>query len=178
VIEVACPQLEKSQRCTSYVPTTGVAASRAADNCQFGARALALINRAEVGVVVRGQGLWGTTGRLVGGSSQARILGINGTQSQIGSGYASFLTSFSIATPLPAFGAALSFGAGGRTMSYNGSAVSITSTVMDAAPFTAAYLGRDNTSSGFANGWYDELVLYPFRVSDAVLPLKAVPVSG
>jgi hypothetical protein len=178
IVEVACPQLEKSPRCTSYIPTTGAAAARAADNCQFGAKALALINRGEVGVAVRGQGLWGSTGRLVGGSSQARILGINGTQSQIGSGYASFLTSLSIATPLAAFGAALSFGAFGRSMSFNGSAVSTTSTVMDVTPFTAAFLGRDSTSTGFANGWYDELVLYPFRIADAALPQMALPVSG
>ena len=43
---------------------------------------------------------------------------------------------------------------------------------------TIAYLGRaTNVYSGaqYGDGWYDELVIWPFRVANAALQAKAVP---
>jgi hypothetical protein len=71
---------------------------------------------------------------------------------------------------LPAFGTAAGWDGAGKAGSYNGSVIA-TSAVTHDATFTSAFLGR---GSGFANGWYDEFVLYPFRPSSASLVAKAV----
>jgi hypothetical protein len=171
VIEVACPQLEKSPRCTSYIPTTGVAASRSADNCQFGPKALALIGRASVGVILKGEAIWGSLGNFVGGAS-SRIVGLSSAQNQVYVGNTTVLQIGSgVTVPLPAFGAAAGWDGGGKAGSYNGSAIATSATPHDAT-FSSVFLGR---GSSFAHGWYDELVLYPFRPSSASLVGKAVP---
>lgn len=170
VVEVACPQLEKSPRCTSYIPTTGTAATRAADSCQFGAKAQALIARSAVGVVVKGEGISGTSGNMLGGAS-SRVLGFNSSQTQILLGNASGMQIGSAVTaPLPAFGVAAGWDGSGKAGSHNGSAIATSATALDAT-FTSAFLGR---GSAFASGWYDELVLYPFRPASAALVAKAV----
>jgi hypothetical protein len=174
IIEVACPQLEKSSRCTSYIPTTGVAASRAADSCQFGAKAQALVARSAVGLIVRGEGHWGSQGCIVGGAG-SRIVGLNAGQSQILLGNSQTVQlGGAVTAPVPAFGLAAGWDAGGKSGSVNGAAAASAAVAHDAT-FTSAYLGR---GSAFANGWYDELAVYPFRPSDAALVSKAVVASG
>lgn len=171
VIEVACPQIEKSPRCTSYIPTVGSATSRAADNCQFGPKAQALIGRSAVGMIVRGQGIWGSLGNMAGGAG-SRILGLNTAQTQVVVGNAAVMQiGPNITAPLPAFGVAVAWDGTGKAGSFNGSAAATSPTPHD-ANFATAGLGR---GSGFANGWYDELVLYPFRLAGASLVAKAEP---
>jgi len=173
-LRIGAPQCEKSQLPTSVIRTTGTAVTRAADSCQFGTKAVALIARSAVGLVVRGQGFWGTNGPIVGGASGQRLVGLNSAQTslQIGNG-----TTLSIASgltaPLAAYGLACGWDGSGRSGSYNGATIQTSATPLDTS-LSSAHLGRAAGGSTLPCGWYDEMLVYPYRPSNAALVGKAV----
>jgi hypothetical protein len=74
--------------------------------------------------------------------------------------------------PTIATGIAAGWSGAGKSASANGSVITTNGTALDTT-FSSAYLGR--RSDGLhVNGWYDELVIYPFRPTDAALVAKAV----
>lgn len=171
-ILVAFPQVETRLFATSYIPTTGTTVTRPADLAQLSETVAALLRRSEASVLIQGQTARGSSGRFIGGTSSTRLLGFNSAQNAIVAGSSATLSLGAITVPLPDFGVALGYDAAGKRGSYNGSSVTSDSVAMDAT-LTNAYIGRDNIGN-FAQGWYYQIAIWPFRMTDADLQAKAV----
>ncbi|MFM2279944.1 MAG: hypothetical protein RLZZ444_2175 [Pseudomonadota bacterium] len=175
-LRLAMPNFTTGERASSPILSSGTATTRAADLCQFGTRPTALLGRSQYGAIIRGQGIWGSQGRLIGGlGTNDRLVGINSSQTSIGLGVSSgYLQVAAVSAPLPAFGIAVGCNASGKAGAYNGG-VPVSDTSPLAINIASAYLGRDGAGNYFAQGWYDEVALYGFRPSTASLAAKAVP---
>lgn len=168
-LRVGLPQCEKQAVPTSVIRTSGTALARATDDCRLGSAANALIGRSAAGVLVKGSGAWGGSGALLGGATGTRILAFNAGQTSLGIGNASPLViNGSVTAPLPNFGIAGGWDGSGRAGSYNGGAAASDGSVMD-ADLSAVRLGRNDGTTAFASGWYDELAIYPFRPANTAL---------
>jgi len=173
-LRIGVPQCEKSQLPTSVIRTVGTAVTRAADSCQFGTKATALIARSAAGVVVRGQGFWGTNGAIVGGASGQRLVGLNSGQTILQIGNSAVLNiATGLTVPLAAYGVACGWDGTGRSGSLNGGAIQTVASALDTS-LTTVHLGRAAGGSALPCGWYDEMLVYPFRPSNAALTGKAV----
>lgn len=117
---------------------------------------------------MKGQGLYGSLGRLIGIGTGDEIMRFNTAQTNVIAGNA--LSIASVTVPLPAFGVCLGWSATGRSGSYNGGTIATDATV----PATAGqvFLGR-NQAGLFAAGRYDSLTIWPFRASNAAIQAKA-----
>ncbi len=162
-------QVETGAVASSFVQTGAVAATRSADSCRLSPTGEALVQRNAATLQVRGQGLAGSLGRLVGAGSGDQVLRLNTAQTSVLSGTTLSLASLTV--PLPAFGICLGWSAAGRSGSYNGGTIATDATV----PATAGqvFLGR-NQAGLFAAGRYDSLTVWPFRASNAAIQAKAV----
>mgnify|MGYP003669214951 FL=1 len=169
-------QIEASPFATAYIPTAASAATRAADHCRLSPAGEALLQRAQASLLVQARGLGGTNGRLIGGPS-TRLLGFDaeGTGLLVGSETPLTVTS-GLTQPLVASGCAIAFDPSTKAGCYNGGNVMTLAAAMD-ADRSETYLGRDGTGS-FADGRYEALVVWPFRMSGDALQAKAVPHAG
>ncbi|OJT95467.1 MAG: hypothetical protein BGN83_04945 [Rhizobium sp. 63-7] len=165
-------QLESGLSPSSYVPTTTASVTRSGDVCRFSPAGEAVLQRAAAGVVIRGQGMRGAFGAIVGGTAMSRLVGFNSTQNSIVFGASSIVTLASAAAPLPPFGVAAAWNGSGKAGCYNGATVQNTAVALDTT-LTKSYLGRAE-SGNVSSGHYDFIALYPFRMADAALPAKAV----
>ena len=169
-------QLEISPYATSYIPTTGGTATRAADRCRLGPVAEALLQRSEAGILIQARDVAGADGRLLG-SASARLIGFDSTATSLLAGDGAPMTiATGLTSPLPPSGCAVTFGAAGISGCYNGGDIASLAAAMD-ADRSATYLGRDGTGN-FADGRYESLVVWPFRMSAAAVQGKALPYAG
>jgi len=163
-------QVETGAIASSFVQTGAVAATRSADSCRLSPVGEALVQKNAVTLLVRGQGLYGSLGRLVGAGAGDEVIRLNTAQTNILTG--SSLVLSNVTVPLPAFGVCIGWSGSGRSGSYNGATVNSEATV----PTTAGqiYLGR-NQAGDFAAGRYDSLTIWPFRAVNTGIQAKAVP---
>lgn len=160
---------------TSYIQTGASAVTRPADKAQLADPVAALLRRGEVTVLVQGEGMTGAWGRLLSGPSSNDYIGvIEGVESgQIFAGYPNLGLASGLPLPLPDFGVTVGWDAGVFRGAYNGGPVLSRSGTQE-ADLSEVYLGRTATG-GFAPGIYYQLVIWPFRMTDADLQAKAVP---
>ncbi|MGV0817111.1 hypothetical protein [Martelella sp. AMO21009] len=151
--------------------TTASLVARPADRAQLSEPVAALLRRGEATVLMQGKGAYGASGRLMGGAAGTRLLGLNAAQSAIVAGNATTLSLGAVTVPLPSFGAAFGYDGSGKRGSFNGGGVVIDATTMN-ADRTEAHLGRDN-GGNFASGWYSQLVIWPFLMTNADLQARA-----
>ncbi|QQM32206.1 hypothetical protein JET14_08740 [Martelella lutilitoris] len=175
VAYVACPQVEAGLFPSSYIPTHGSAVTRPADNARLTDAVAALMQRDEASLMVQFEGLTGFVGRIVGGASYYPLLGFSGADLNVDM---TTVLASGLVKPSPRAGATFTFDRNDGEVggSYNGNAAVTAS--RDLLSDTAKiYLGRDEnatTADRFAAGWYDQLVIWPFRMTDAALEGKAM----
>jgi hypothetical protein len=162
-------QVETGAVASSFVQTGGTAAARSADSCRFSAIGEALVQRSAATLVVKGQGLSGSLGRLVGAGSGDDLIRLNTAQTNILSGNSLVLAA--VTSPLPACGVSLAWSGTGRSGSYNGATVN--SDAIMPTTTGQVYLGR-NQSGLFAAGRYDSLAIWPFPAAPASRHARAV----
>jgi len=149
--------------------------TRPADKAQLTEPVAALLRRDEVSLLVQGQGFQGEGGRLVGDGSSRRIVGFGTSETAIYAGNANAVTIGEAARPLPAFGIAVanSIPDSAKRGSFNSEAVVSNAFPLDSG-FEEVFLGRDGAGR-FAPGWFDKIVIWPFRMTDEDLQTKAEP---
>ena len=149
--------------------------TRPADKAQLTEPVAALLRRDEVSLLVQGQGFQGEGGRIVGDGSSRRIVGFGTSETAIYAGNANAVTIGEAARPLPAFGIAVanSIPDSAKRGSFNSEAVVSNAFPLDSG-FEEVFLGRDGAGR-FAPGWFDKIVIWPFRMTDEDLQTKAEP---
>ncbi|MBB4122124.1 hypothetical protein [Martelella radicis] len=167
---VANAQLESGSRASSYIPTTGSAATRPADSARLTDAAAELVRRDAVSILVQAFQPFetGSTRRWMGTSYT--ILGLDtGKKPSQWDGAGPLLSVSSGVNDQVDLGFGVAWDGSGRRMSIAGASAG------DAhqPAFTGnVFLGRDN-SGNFAPGWYDQLIIWPFRMTNADLAAKA-----
>lgn len=161
-------QLETGAMASSFVQTAAAAATRSADSCRLSPVGEALLQRGAATILLKGQGVQGSLGRLVGIGSGEEIMRFTTPQTSVLAGNS--LPIATVTVPLPSFGICLGWNAGGRSACYNAGAIATDSTV----PVTSgqAFLGR-NQNGLFAHGRYDSLAIWPFRAGNGAIQAKA-----
>lgn len=182
-------QIEAGSFASPYIPTTSSSVTRPVETAQFGAIATALMQRSAATVVVRGV--------LLAVNGYRRIVGVGGGGSSTYNGPTDDVRvwdgiseigqdSFGTGSLLTGFGTSLAYGAGGFACSTNGGSAATTtsSNGWAASAATGVWLAKstgadpENSATpnpGYGNGFYDEVVIFPFRVANTDLPRLAVP---
>jgi hypothetical protein len=169
-------QVEASPFATSYIPTAEVVATRAADLCRLAPTGEALLQRPRASLLLQMREVGGGNGRLLGGPS-SRVLGFDSQATSLIAGSNAPLTiATGLTQPLVASGCTIAFDPAAKAGCYNGGDVMTLAATID-ADRSATYLGRDGTGN-FADGRYESLVVWPFRMSGDALQAKAVPYAG
>lgn len=175
VMTVGGPQLELQSFASSYIPTTSSSITRAADAAQLTSTAAALLQASTATVVVRA----GQLRPLVSGSGyNARILGGPSIDSyadyNAGSSNLECFDSVNSAsvswTPTQNYGVVHRHNSTPvASVTASGSSVGSNSTWNNSG-FTSVYLGTcgsPNAANPAADGYYDELVIWPIYGSNA-----------
>lgn len=180
IIDVWAAQLEAGAYMTSCILTEGTTVTRPADKAQLAEPVAALLRGGEVSVLLQGQ-LVGPfeNGRLISANS-GWLLGQQGTAGDRINAYngaAATIADLPVGTTRDGFGAAVSSDGSGTRLAANASSVAYNpaATKSSYGGFTAPLLGRSASGPYFSPGWYDQLVIWPFRMTDADLQAKAVP---
>lgn len=163
-------QLETGSHSTSYIPTAGTTVTRPADRAQLTEPVAALLRREEASVLVQGEGAYGVGGRLLSGPASTDFL--LAITSGIVAGRPNVILHTPVEQPVPSFGAAFGWSEDEMSGSYQGGVVQSNPETQEAG-LSQVYLGR-NATGNFANGWYDQLVIWPYRITDADLQARAV----
>lgn len=171
---IANIQLEAGPTATSFIPTNGTMVTRAADQARLAEPVAALLRRGTASVLLQGEAVHGPSGRLLSGSLTTDfILAITSDSQRIAGGYPLLNIGTSVAPPLPSFGLSVGWDGTMMTGSYQGGSVQSRSGTQEAG-LSSLYLGR-NASGSFAFGWFDQLAIWPFRMTDEELRRLAVP---
>jgi len=171
-------QCEALAFASSYIPTAAATVTRQVESAKLSPLAQAIVNRAALTIAVRGRltntstasrALFGNDGSgtllFAASASQTVVSNWNGASGILGTlGSGAFNTS--------AFGAVLAFDSGGRVVAANGGAIASDTAAVGNRAVT--YLGRSPGSATWGDGFYDNLVLYAARVSNAAVPAMAV----
>jgi len=161
-------QVETGAAASSFVQTTATAATRSADSCRLSPVGEALIQRGAATLLLKGQGVYGSLGHLVGVGTGDEIMRLNTAQTSVVAGRS--LSIASVTVPLPAFGICLGWSGAGRSGSYNGGTIATDATVP--ATTGQVFVGRNQTGL-FAYGRYDSLTIWPFRAANTAIQAKA-----
>lgn len=163
-------QVETGAVASSFVQTTGTAATRSADSCRLSPVGETLVQRGSATAIVKAQGLSGSLGRLIGAGAGDDLIRLNTAQTSILCGNSLVLAA--VTSPLPACGVGIGWSSAGRSGSYNGLAVASDAVV----PATSGQVHLGRSQSGiFASGRYDSLTIWPFRATNASIQTKAIP---
>ena len=165
-------QLEESSFAGPVIPTAGSAVTRAIETARFSPLVEAILQRSAASVVVRGRfATTGITNRVAVGSSNARQIMYHTATNHTSSWNASQqLTATGSASPNQ-YGSVVAFDSSGRALT--GVGETLNSDAYDIGTRTTIYLGR-NADGNYGDGWYDELVIFPSRLS-ATLQAQARP---
>jgi len=161
-------QVETGSVASSFIQTSGAAASRSADSCRFSPSAEALLQRTAATVAVQGQGNQGTFGRFIGIGTGEELLRLNSGQTALLMG--NTLAIASVSVPLPAFGLCAGWNGSGRAAAYNGGPAA--SDAVSAATAGQIFLGRNQTGA-YAQGRFDAVQIWPFRAVNSSIQAKA-----
>lgn len=176
-VRFALPQIEKQPFASSVIKTSGSAVTRAPDSCRFTEDHRALIALTAASALVQAEGIYSTESvnpaNLI--ASTNRVIGTNSAKNTMIIGNIAVISNGSFTMPLPSFGTMGAWSSAGKAISYNSTAVSSDAVALD-SNVTDMYLGR--AAAAFGQGWYDQLVTYPFRIANSNLPGKAIPYAA
>lgn len=173
-IRVGIPQFEFWYG-SSYIPCGASPTARPADIVTAASGLLALLTGADATLVIRGKRLGSNPA-----SSVDPLIGSTNRSASVEAGlYNAFAVSAAIdvlsaaptATPISDVGVAVSWTAGQRKMAVNGGAVAKDNFALFSASDSGLQLFRG--ADGYANGYLDELSLWPIYASDAGLGAHA-----
>lgn len=173
-LKIGRPQFEKGYG-SSYIPCGASPTAHPADIVTAASGLLALLTGANATLVIRGKRLGANPA-----SSVDPLIGSTNRSASVEAGlYNAFAVSAAIdvlsaaptATPISDVGVAVSWTAGQRKMAVNGGAVAKDNFALFSASDSGLQLFRG--ADGYANGYLDELSLWPIYASDAGLGAHA-----
>ncbi|MBB4122902.1 hypothetical protein [Martelella radicis] len=168
---VANAQVEAGSFPSSYIPTAGSAVTRPADSARLTDAVAELAQRDAVSIVAQAFQPFATsfTRRWMGTSHTIMGLDTSKKPSQW-DGAGPVLSIPSGVDDQADLGLGVAWDGSGRRIS----AAGISAEDAHQPAFTGnVFLGRDQTGN-FAPGWYDQLIIWPFRMTDEDLAAKAV----
>ncbi|WP_143324352.1 hypothetical protein [Caulobacter sp. FWC2] len=168
-------QFEAQAFASPYVGTGGGVVARPAEVAQMATVPTALLNRTTVTAVARMRPQFTVPEfpyrALIGTAGTYQRIGTSGANNSLAQAYDGkadlTATLGSGGAWMAGVGVACAWDAAGKSLCGNGGTVT-SDTAIPHAWATSWYLGT-GTAANTADGWYDEVVIYPFRASDAAL---------
>jgi hypothetical protein len=165
-------QFEAGAFASSYVPTTGASATRAADAITITGTAQSTINAAAASIVGQVKdGALSAAANLVD-SNGTNVLGFNASNNAIAS-IISTLTTGNTATHTTTEKLGLGWNASGRSLVLNGGTVATDAIAQ--TPSATQRLGSASGSSNFIYGYVERLTLWNSRLGDSQLQIATTP---
>lgn len=174
--DVRNAQLEANTIASAYIPTTSAAVTRADENARFTPLVEALVQRAALTGVVRGQNNARNGGRIIGLNGTGLLMRTDSQRnSMIMEGNTQLITGDGTDMRSSIWAGAFTFGPAGRALVRDGVPL-LSDTNTPIATRTIVHLGRDGTGSqgNWGDGWYDFVAFGPDKADDALLTAYAI----